>query len=196
MRKIIAVGVLIAGLMFMLQANAQLFGRKDPDEKRADLMQMREEVLARLYDEVPDAQRRIAISAGYAVFDNKGFNLLILSTANGKGIAHDNNSGKDIYMKMFSAGGGIGAGIKSFSGVFIFNTRNAFDNFIESGWDFSAQIDAAATTDSQNNRQAGSAEAVIGLNQEVEVFQMTDKGLALQATLQGTKYWKDDDLNN
>jgi len=29
----------------------------------------------------------------------------------------------------------------------------------------------------------------------VTVYQMTDKGVALQATLQGTKYWKDDDLN-
>lgn len=29
----------------------------------------------------------------------------------------------------------------------------------------------------------------------VEVYQITKNGLALQATLQGTKYWKDRDLN-
>ena len=29
----------------------------------------------------------------------------------------------------------------------------------------------------------------------VEVFQITKNGVALQATLQGTKYWKDKELN-
>jgi hypothetical protein len=30
----------------------------------------------------------------------------------------------------------------------------------------------------------------------VSIYQLTENGLALQATLQGTKYYKDDDLNN
>jgi hypothetical protein len=38
-------------------------------------------------------------------------------------------------------------------------------------------------------------EAAVGLNEGVTVYQMTEKGLALQATLQGTKYSKDDELN-
>jgi hypothetical protein len=29
----------------------------------------------------------------------------------------------------------------------------------------------------------------------VEIYQITKNGLALQATLQGTKYWKDKKLN-
>ena len=29
----------------------------------------------------------------------------------------------------------------------------------------------------------------------VEVYQLTKNGVALQVTLQGTKYWKDRDLN-
>ena len=28
-----------------------------------------------------------------------------------------------------------------------------------------------------------------------EIYQMTDTGVALQATVAGTKYWKDKDLN-
>ncbi len=38
-------------------------------------------------------------------------------------------------------------------------------------------------------------EGTVGLNEDVTVYQMTEKGLALQVTLQGTKYWQDDDLN-
>ena len=30
---------------------------------------------------------------------------------------------------------------------------------------------------------------------DVEIYQITKNGLALQATLQGTKYWRDKDLN-
>ena len=29
----------------------------------------------------------------------------------------------------------------------------------------------------------------------VWMYQLTDKGLAAEATVKGTKYWKDDDLN-
>jgi lipid-binding SYLF domain-containing protein len=78
---------------------------------------------------------------------------------------------------------------------FIFHTREAFDTFVESGWDFSGQADAAATTDADSGEQAGAADAAATLTQGVTIYQMTDKGLALQATLQGTKYWQAEDLN-
>ena len=156
---------------------------------------MREETLARLYEEEPAAEEMITGAVGYAVFSNTGLNVLLVSTANGKGISHDSENDKDIYMKMFSAGGGLGLGVKTFRAVFVFHSRDAFDQFVEKGWNFTGQADAAATTDAEEEEQAGSMEAAIGLNEAVTVYQMTDKGLALQATLQGTKYWQDDDLN-
>ena len=156
---------------------------------------MRRETISRLYGEKSSAEEMIDKSVGYAVFSNTGINVLLLSTANGKGVAHDNESDTDTFMNMFSAGGGIGMGVKKFSAVFVFHERDAFDQFIEKGWNFSGQADAAATTDAEQDAEAGSMEATIGLNQGVTVYQMTDKGLALQATLQGTKYWKDDKLN-
>jgi hypothetical protein len=30
---------------------------------------------------------------------------------------------------------------------------------------------------------------------DITIYQMTESGLALQATVNGTKYWKDDELN-
>ncbi|MGI9202831.1 MAG: YSC84-related protein, partial [Woeseiaceae bacterium] len=73
--------------------------------------------------------------------------------------------------------------------------QDAFDQFVEKGWNFTGQADAAATTDSENDEEVGSMETAVGLNEGVTVYQMTDKGLALQVTLQGTKYWRNDDLN-
>ena len=187
-------GFLLISLVLAFDAEA-IFGRKSIEKQKSEILEMREETLARLYREKPSAEDMISKAVGYAVFSNTGINVLLISTANGKGIAHDSSSGNDIYMKMFSAGGGVGLGFKKFSAVFIFHSQEAFEQFVVEGWNFTGQADAAATTDAQGQQQAGSVEATIGLNEGVTVYQMTEKGLALQVTLQGTKYWQDSDLN-
>ena len=194
MRNSISLMFLLIAMTFPFEADAA-FGRKSVEEQREKILKMREETLVRLYKEKSSAEEMIGKAIGYATFSNTGVNLLLVSAANGKGIAHDNESDQDFYMNMLSAGGGIGLGVKKFSAVFVFHSRDAFDQFVEKGWNFSGQADAAATTDSENKEEAGSMEATVGLNEDVTVYQMTNKGLALQVTLQGTKYWKDDDLN-
>ena len=186
--------VILSSALYSPEADA-VFGKKTDDEQRAEILEMREETLNRLYKEKPSAENLIRNAVGYAVFSNTGVNILLVSTATGKGIARDNGSDKDIYMKMFSAGGGIGLGLKKFSAVFVFHSRHAFDQFVEEGWNFTGQADAAASTGAEDEDLIGAAEATVGLNEDVTVYQMTKKGLALQVTLQGTKYWKDDDLD-
>lgn len=196
MRSVMLLAIASLVILLSLDAEAQLFGKKkDSEEQRQEVRDMRDETLTQLYQMESSAEEMIGESVGYAVFSNTGINVLLVSTANGSGIAHDNESGADSYMSMFSAGGGIGLGVKKFSAVFIFHDRPAFVQFVEEGWNFSGQADAAATTDAKSGEQAGAMEATIGLNSGVTVYQLTKKGLALQVTLQGTKYWKDDDLN-
>ena len=127
----------------------------------------------------------MANSIGYAVFSNTGINLLLLSTGNGYGVAHDNATGKETYMRMFTAGVGIGLGVKDFRGIFIFSTQEAFDTFVEQGWQAGAQADAAAKV----GEKGGAADSAIDVAPGVELYQLTKNGLALQATIQGTKYW-------
>lgn len=196
MRSVIYFALISTALFFAFDAEAGLFGKKDDaDKERQEILEMREGVLRRLHKEKPSTEAMVKDSVGYAVFSNTGINLLLVSTANGGGIAHDNASGDDVYMKMFSAGGGIGLGVKKFSAVFVFHSKEAFVQFVEEGWNFTGQADAAATTDADSKEQAGAEAATVGLNEGVTVYQMTEKGLALQVTLQGTKYWKDEDLN-
>ena len=92
---------------------------------------------------------------------------------------------------MGSAGVGIGLGIKDFRAVFVFHKQLALDNFINTGWDFSGQADAAAKTTDRGAEASGAGTVVNG----VSIYQLTEAGLALQATLQGTKHWKSDALN-
>lgn len=159
-------------------------------EKRADIDEMAEGMLADLYKLKPIAKDQVKKAAGYAVFSNVGVNLVFASFAGGRGVVVD-KKGRRTYMKMGSAGLGLGLGVKDFRAVFVFRTKAKLDAFVEKGWDFGGQADAAAKSDDKGAALALAESAI----PDVEIYQITKNGLALQATLQGTKYWKDKDLN-
>lgn len=177
-------------LVFGLFISTGLQARPSIEDQRDEVRQMRNEVLAELYNTKPETEARIKKAKGYAVFTNVGINVIFASFAGGKGVVVD-RTGKETFMKMGSAGLGLGLGVKDFRGVFIFYNQRKMDQFVEKGWDFSAQADAAAKSDDKGG-QAGLAG---NFSDGVEVYQFTKNGLALQATLQGTKYWRDEALN-
>ncbi|MFC7048365.1 YSC84-related protein [Emcibacter nanhaiensis] len=164
---------------------------KSKDEKRQEILEMKDEVLAKLYKSNPETKSMIKEAEGYAVFNSGGVNVILFSAGSGTGVAHDNKSGQNIYMKMATGGVGIGLGVKDYRTVMIFHKRSSFDNFVDKGWDFSGQADAAAKVSDEGGAASGADTVVSG----VSVYQMTENGLALQATLQGTKYWKNGKLN-
>lgn len=179
---VFAVAVLAAGWAI---------AKDSPADKRDKVRKMASQTLADLYKLHPAARAAVQKSAGYAVFSSLGVNVLLLSTARGSGVAVDSKTRQETFMKMFSAGAGIGAGVKDFRVIFVFETEKALDGFIHSGWDASGQADAAAKADKEGGAYSGATSIAPG----VWVYQITKNGLALQATLQGTKYYKDDDLN-
>ena len=189
MKKFLTFLTLIIMFVFL----TGFFGAKGdkPEEKRQSIQKMRTETLADLYKYAPHAEDAIRKAAGYAVFSNVGINLFVVSTANGFGVAHNNTTGKDTYMKMFSGGVGFGAGVKDFRGIFIFSTEATLTQFIEEGWQGGAQGDAALKAEDKGGAIATAIDVAPG----IKLYQLTESGIALQATVQGTKYWKDDELN-
>jgi lipid-binding SYLF domain-containing protein len=166
-------------------------GEDDNEKKRQKTRKMAAEALQDLYKLEPTAQASIQKAAGYAVFDNMGVNVLLLSTARGSGLAVNNKNKQETFMKMASAGAGVGMGVKDYVVVFVFESDKALAQFLDSGWSGSGQADAAAKAGEKGGAYSGAAEVAPG----VWVYQITKNGLALQLTLQGTKYYKDDDLN-
>ena len=152
---------------------------------------MAAQTLQDLYKLQPTAEAAIQKSAGYAVFNNKGTNVLLVSTASGAGIAVNSSTKQETYMKMISAGAGLGMGVKDYRVIFVFEDDKALAQFLDSGWSGSAQTDAAAKAGKSGAAYSGAVEVAPG----VWVYQITKNGLALQLTLQGTKYYKDDELN-
>jgi lipid-binding SYLF domain-containing protein len=162
----------------------------DNEEKRDKTRKMAAQTLQDLYKLEPASQAAIQKSAGYAVFNNTGVNLL-LSTARGSGITVNTKSNQETFMKMGSVGAGLGLGVKDYRVVFVFADDKALTQFLDSGWSGSAQTDAAAKAGKKGAAYSGAVEVAPG----VWVYEITKNGLALQLTLQGTKYYKDEDLN-
>ena len=160
-------------------------------EKRQAVMDMEKETLARLYREAPGTKDKIKNAVGYGTFSNANVNLILISAGGGYGSVVDNSTGKRTYMKMALGGVGIGLGAKDYRIVMIFKDKVTLNKFLESGWDFGAHADAAAKAGETGGEVSGEGDVISG----IEVFSMTETGLALQATVAGTKYWKDDKLN-
>ncbi len=163
---------------------------KTLQERRAEVQKMRTQTIAAIEKHQSDIRTKIRSAPGYAVFSNANVNLIFASFSGGYGVARDNRNGRDIYMKMGEAGVGFGLGAKDFRAIFVFKSRPAFDRFIEHGWMVGAHADAAAKSSDKGGATGGEVMA-----DDVEIYQLTESGLALQATIKGTKYWKDDELN-
>ena len=183
--------IIASSLVMILLAVSAARAGDSPDKKKDKTRKMAANTLKDLYKMQPKAQEEIQKSAGYAVFNNMGTNLFLLSTARGAGIALKTKTNQETFMKMISAGAGLGLGVKDYRVIFVFETDKAFKEFLDSGWSGSAQADAAAKAGDKGSAESGALEVA----PDVWVYQITKNGLALQATLQGTKYYKDDDLN-
>lgn len=165
-------------------------GSNTPAQKRESILAMKNDVLTQLYQHKPDVKAQIASAPGYAVFSNANINLIFASFGGGYGVAKNNKSGRHTYMKMGEVGVGLGLGVKDFRAVFVFHSNESMNNFVEKGWAFGAQADAAAKTNTQGAATGGEITV-----DNITIYQITEAGLALQATIKGTKYWKDDSLN-
>jgi lipid-binding SYLF domain-containing protein len=161
------------------------------EEKQAKLRKKAAETLERLYKVRPSAKATVKKAAGYAVFNSGGVKILVAGGGRGQGIAVNNATQKVVYMKMREIQAGLGMGAKKFSTIFIFETKDALERFINSGWEFGGQTTAAAKT----GDSGGSLQGAASVSPGVWMYQLTDKGVALELTGKGTKYFKDDDLN-
>jgi lipid-binding SYLF domain-containing protein len=188
-KSLVAVSILLA----LLCSSALVWGQKDDKKKKkqAKVLEMKDKTLADLYKGKPEAEREIKSAPGYAVFDNNGIHLLLLATSRGNGVVMSNGGDAPYYMKMKTIGAGPGLGVKDYRVIFVFKNAAALRKFKEGGWDTTAEADAAAKSKNSGGAASTSGSSV----DDVRIYTITKKGVALQATLGGTKFSKDGDLN-
>jgi lipid-binding SYLF domain-containing protein len=175
-----------------LASTAALAADKEKVEKeRKEFQKIEKDTLGKLYSVQPSAKSAVEGAAGYAAFSNFGMKILIAGSGTGKGVAVNRKTGQRTYMRMGEIQAGLGLGVKKFQVVFVFEDPAKLDAFINQGWEFGAQTTAAPAT----GDQGGALQGALSVSPGVWMYQLTDKGLALEATAKGTKYWKDSDLN-
>ena len=178
---------LIITLIFSVCATTATAG--SPAEDRKEYIAMKNKTLSDLYKIRPGVKAEIAEAPGYAVFSNANINLIFASFGGGYGVVQPKGA-KPVYMRMAEVGIGFGLGVKDFRIIFVFHDKATMNKFIKIGWEFGAQVDAAAKTSDKGAAIGG--EIVID---GITIYQLTEAGLALQATIKGTKFWKNDKLN-
>jgi lipid-binding SYLF domain-containing protein len=144
-----------------------------------------------IYKRNPGLDKQVKEAAGYGVYKNIGVQWFIPSTESGWGIIHNNVTGENTYMRLFSIGLGIGLGFRDFRGILVFDNQQSIKDFVESGWGAHGQANAAFKFGDTGGSAAAAAEVMPGVN----LYKVTVNGLVLQATFQGTKTWQNDDMN-
>lgn len=161
------------------------------EENRQKVRSMAENTLERLYKLRPSAEAGIESAAGYGVFRNFGMKIFVAGGGKGKGIVVNNKTKKETFMKMLEVQAGLGFGVKKFSNIFVFETEQALNTFVDQGWEFGGQVTAAA-----KGRDVGASFAgAVSVSPGVWMYQLTEAGIAAELTGKGTKYFKDKDLN-
>ena len=173
-----------------LAASGIAFGA-DKAKEQAEVRKAGQDALAAVYKLQPSARKAVESAAGYAAFSNFGMKILVAGGGSGKGIAVNNKTKATTYMKMAEIQAGLGFGAKKFQVVWVFETEAALKNFVNSGWEFGGQATAAAKAGDKGSAYQGA----VAVSPGVWIYQVTDKGLALELTAKGTKYYKDSDLN-
>jgi lipid-binding SYLF domain-containing protein len=183
-------GLLFTALVCAVAVAAHAADNKKEKEQK-EIRKMAQDTLHRLYKADPKAKAAVKGAAGYAVFSNMGVKILFAGSGKGEGIAVNNKSNNETFMKMIELQAGLGMGVKKFRVVFVFDNDKAFNSFVDSGWEFGGQSTAAAKAGDKGGAMAGS----VSVSDGVWMYQLTDKGLAAEITVKSTKYYKDDDLN-
>jgi lipid-binding SYLF domain-containing protein len=180
----------LMGLVLMVVMLGVAFGA-DKGKEQAEVKKAGQDALNALYKAQPSARKAVESAAGYAAFSNFGMKILIAGGGTGKGVAVNNKTKAMTYMKMAEIQAGLGLGIKKFRLVWVFENEQALNSFINSGWEFGGQATAAA----KSGDKGASYQGAVSVSPGVWLYQLTDKGLALELTVKGTKYFKDSDLN-
>jgi len=163
----------------------------DKAQQQADIRKVSQDILSELIRVQPSAQGVVDGAAGFAVFSTAGLKIFVAGGGMGSGMAVNNQTKQVVFMKMAEVQAGVGLGYSKLKQVWIFDTQTAFNNFVNSGWEFGGQ----ATLNAQAAGQGGGYAGAIPVSPGVWIYQLTGDGLAASVTVKGSKYYKADDLN-
>lgn len=165
---------------------------KSANQQRTEIQGLHAQALTNLYELSPDARDVINNAYGYATISATGSQLGLLGGAHGRGLAKNNRTGEQLYMKMEAYQVGIGLGVKEYDLIFVFGTKHAWDSFISGKFKVGGAAEASAT----DGYSGGTIEGADIVAKDTWVYQVTTKGLAVGAMLKGLSIYPNRKLNS
>ena len=188
--KTILIIAALAGILGACQSSptsqAGNLTQEQVTEKRDKVLNMADKALARLYVQNPGVRKEIEQAAGYGVFDITAINAVLLVGARGPGVIFDNKTKKPTFMQSMRAGTGPGLGYQELYQIFVFKSREALDQF---------KVGDKGGGDLMASTTVGTTAVQISANPYITVYQLSEKGYALQANYGGAVYVVDANLN-
>jgi lipid-binding SYLF domain-containing protein len=186
---LLAAAFLFSGQAAMGQGDPPQDPPLTPAEKEAERkirLKIGTDGLEKLYKLHPQAQQTVDKAVGYAVFDITSAYAILFVGQKGKGVLYDNQAKKPVYMSSLRAGTGPGIGHQRVFQVFVFKSKGAMEQFVLAG---GTGGDVSATV------STGKDGSVRSLNPSIDIYQIPESGMALQASWGGTVYSVDRQLD-
>lgn len=185
--------LLLAGLaaaLIVVPAAAQKkegakLSAEDKKAEQAARLKMAAEGLEKLYKVQPEARQAVEKAVGYAVFDISSIYAILFVGQRGTGVLFDNASKKPTFMTSARAGTGPGIGKQRVYQVFVFKSKEAMSQFTLAGG-LGGDVSGSVST--------GTGGMTRSFNPTVDIYQVPESGLAVQASWGGTVYSVDSQL--
>jgi lipid-binding SYLF domain-containing protein len=171
------------------KSNQASTSKLTPAEKEAGrnaALKLSAEALEKLYKIQPEARKAVEAAVGYAVFDITSVYAILFVGQRGKGVLFDNKSKKTTFMACSRMGTGPGAGKQRVFQIFVFKNKGAMDQFVLAGG-LGGDVSGSVST--------GAGGSVRSFNPNIDIYQIPESGMAVQASWGGTVYAVDNDLN-
>lgn len=194
--NVLLLGLIVASLLSACHTNVRHAAPDEHpsvpvEEAREDVRAAARNTLDLLYRKQPGARNAVEGAAGYAVFSNFGMKLMLAGSGTGRGVAVNNKTKEEVFMRMAEVQAGLGFGVKKFRLVWVLETQSAFDSFVRKGYQVGGQASLTAKASGVGGGLAGAASVSPG----VWVYQVTDDGVAAELTVKGTRYYRDKGLS-
>lgn len=190
--RIITAGMLAAGLLaggqFAIaqsESEQPALTAEEKEAQRKALLKMAADGLEKLYKVQPEARQVVEKAVGYAVFDITSIYAILFVGQKGKGVLFNNATKKPTYMLSNRAGTGPGVGKQRVYQVFVFKNKGAMDQFVLAGG-LGGDVGASFST--------GKDGSVRSFNPSIDIYQIPESGMAVQASWGGTVYSVDSQL--
>ena len=180
MRKKLIQFILFA---LVLMTASTVAAKETPDQLRAKLDDMSQQVLSRMYQKYPSSERAVRNTYAYCTISASSVKWGFWGDDRGRGVAVNNETGQRIYVKMKEVSVGVNFGAKEYDLLFLITSKEAWDKFISGNIKFASEVSAQASDGVTGDTFSEASVASEG----VWVFQLDKKGLAFELSLKGAK---------